>query len=62
MSTVKATFSGFIGHEGVPAWVNEGDEYDENHPLVAANPQKFTEPKRSPGRPLGSKNKPATDG
>lgn len=61
MSKVNATMSGFVGHEGVPVWVNEGDEYDENHPLVVANPDKFTEPKRSPGRPPGSKNKPASD-
>ena len=61
MSTVKATFSGFIGHDGVPTWVNEGDEFDENDPLVVASPDKFTEPKRSPGRPLGSKNKTAGD-
>lgn len=61
MSTVKATFSGFVGFGGVPVELHEGDVYDADNPLVAAHSDKFTappEPKRSVGRPLGSKNRP----
>lgn len=61
MSTVRATYSGFVGLNGMPVLLNDGDEYDENHPMVQAHPQHFTEPRRGPGRPAGSKNKPSTD-
>lgn len=61
MSKVNAIYSGFVGLDGMPVMLHEGEEYDEMHPLVQAQPQHFTEPRRSPGRPLGSKNKPATD-
>lgn len=61
MSKVNAIYSGFVGLNGVPVLLGEGDEYDDSHPMVQAHPQHFTEPRRSPGRPLGSKNKPSTD-
>lgn len=61
MSKVNATYGGFVGLNGVPVLLADGDEYDENHPLVQAHPHMFTEPRRSPGRPLGSKNKGADD-
>jgi len=44
MSTVKAIYSGFVGHEGVPVLLNDGDDYDVEHPLVQARPELFTEP------------------
>ena len=60
---VQATYSGFVGVDGVPVLLGVGDEYDDSHPLVQARPDLFTEPRRSPGRPLGSKNKDkASDG
>lgn len=59
MSKVYATYSGFVGFDGVPVLLADGAEYDDTHPLVQAHPELFTEPRRSPGRPLGSKNKSA---
>jgi hypothetical protein len=44
MSTVKATFDGFVGLNGVPVLLADGDEYDSEHPLVEAHPEMFTEP------------------
>jgi hypothetical protein len=44
MSTVKATFDGFVGLNGVPVLLHDGDEYDMEHPLVQAHPDLFTEP------------------
>ena len=44
MSTVKATYDGFVGLNGVPVLLNEGDEYDSEHPLVQQHPDMFTEP------------------
>jgi len=66
MSKVTARVTAFVGHNGVPTPLVTGDEYDENHPLVQAHPEHFTEPvvpapTRGPGRPLGSKNKSSTD-
>jgi hypothetical protein len=60
MSTVKSTYSGFVGLDGVPVLLHDGDEYDAGHPLVEAYPHMFTEPRRSPGRPPAAKGK-ATD-
>lgn len=59
---VQSKYSGFVGVDGVPVLVHEGEDYDSEHPLVQARPDLFTEPKRAPGRPLGSKNKSASDG
>jgi hypothetical protein len=59
VSKVTATYSGFVGLDGVPVLLNDGDEYDETHPLVQRRPDLFTEPRRAPGRPPGAKNKPA---
>lgn len=60
MSTVKALIDGFVGLNGVPVLLAVGDEYDTEHPMVQQHSHMFTEPRRSPGRPLGSKSK-ATD-
>jgi hypothetical protein len=57
MSKVTATYDGYVGVEGVPVLVTSGDEYDSEHPLVQNRPELFTEPRRAPGRPLGSRNK-----
>lgn len=45
MSKVYATMSGFVGFDGQSVWLGEGDEYDENHPLVKARPGDFTSAK-----------------
>lgn len=37
-----ATLSGFIGHNGSTARLDEGDEYDADHELVKAHPDKFS--------------------
>lgn len=58
MSTVRATFTGFVGVAGVPVELAEGAEWDSEDPVVRANPAMFTEPKRTAGRPAGSANKP----
>lgn len=58
MTTVKALFDGFVGHGGIPVELHAGDEYDADDPVVTTNPDKFTEPKRGPGRPPGSKSQP----
>lgn len=42
MSKVYATVNGFVGHGGQSVWLGEGDEYDENDPLVKAMPERFT--------------------
>ncbi len=44
MSKVYATFSGFVGFEGVPTEIHDGDEYPADHPLVQANPHLFAAP------------------
>jgi hypothetical protein len=59
VSKVYAIYSGFVGLDGVPVLLTDGAEYDDSHPLVQARPELFTEPRRSPGRPAGSKNKSA---
>jgi hypothetical protein len=61
MSTVKALIDGFVGLNGVPVLLAVGDEYDSEHPMVQTHPHMFTEPKRAPGRPLGSKNRGSDD-
>jgi hypothetical protein len=61
MSTVKATYDGFVGLNGVPVLLHDGDEYDSEHPLVQAQPDKFTEPRRAPAKPAVTKGK-ASDG
>lgn len=52
MSKVKATYGGFVGFEGVPVLLHEGEEYDAGHPLVAARPELFSEPVSAPKRPV----------
>lgn len=42
MSTVYATESFGVGHDGGTLWVVAGDEYDTGHPVVQAMPDKFT--------------------
>lgn len=59
MSKVFSKVDGFVGVDGVPVLLAVGDEYDASHPLAQARPEMFTEPKRAPGRPVGSRNKPA---
>lgn len=54
MSNVRAVYEGFVGHEGVPVLLHEGDEYDADHPLVVARPELFTDP---PARRVLSKPK-----
>lgn len=51
MSTVKATYSGFVGYKGQPVVMHEGDVWDVEHPLVQARPELFTEPVPEPKRP-----------
>lgn len=48
MSKVKAKVGGFVGHEGVPVLLVEGEQRDENDPLVKARPDLFTEPPKRP--------------
>jgi periplasmic protein TonB len=53
MSTVKATYSGFVSHDGIPVMLSAGEEYDADHPLVEARPDLFSkatkpEPKTDP--------------
>lgn len=50
MSTVRATVTAFVGHNGVTVALVEGDEYDHTHSLVQAQPQLFTG--TGPGRDL----------
>lgn len=59
MSKVYAKENTFVGFNGQSVWLQEGDEHDENDPIVKANPDRFTdpEPKRPIGRPLGSRSK-----
>lgn len=59
MSKVNALIDGWVVAEGVPTLLAVGDEFDETHPLVQTRPDLFSEPKRAPGRPLGSRNKTA---
>lgn len=60
MSKVQATYSGFVGHDGVPVLLTEGAEYDENHPVVQANPGMFTEPPtRRQARQAAAEKKPS---
>jgi len=61
MSMVKAIVNGFVGHDGVPILLHDGDEYDSEHPLVQAHPEMFTEPRRSPAKPPAAKSR-ASDG
>lgn len=60
MSTVKATYDGFVGHDGVPVLLVDGAEYDADHPLVQARPDLFTEPRRAPARAARTASPPAT--
>jgi hypothetical protein len=62
VSKVNAVIEGWVTAGGVPVLLAVGDEYDDTHPLVQSRPDLFTEPKRAPGRPVGSKNKPTSDG
>jgi hypothetical protein len=58
MSKVTATYSGFVGHEGVPVWVTDGDEYEADHPLVQTHPELFTKPP-APKQPEAREQAPA---
>jgi hypothetical protein len=76
MSTVKATYSGWVAPDGVPVLLSAGEEYETDHPLVRARPDLFDmpatpepevkaepeQPRRGPGRPPGSRNKAKDDG
>jgi len=44
MSKVRALISGFVGLNGVPIPVHEGDEWDADDALVQARPDLFSEP------------------
>lgn len=57
----KAKVDVFVGFKGDSVRIAEGDEYADDHPLVVAYPGMFVDVPRKPGRPLGSKNRPATD-
>ncbi len=48
MSKVTATYSGFVPVDGVPVQLQDGDEYEADHPLVVARPELFTEPEPEP--------------
>ncbi len=48
MSKVTATYSGFVPVDGVPVQLQDGDEYEADHPLVQARPELFTEPEPAP--------------
>jgi len=48
MSKVTAVYNGFVGHEGVPVLLHEGDEWDADDALVQAQPALFTEPPKRP--------------
>lgn len=63
MSKVQATYSGFVGLDGVPVLLTEGAEYDEGHPMVQAHPQMFTEPPtRRQARQQAAAEKKTTNG
>lgn len=49
---VYATMNGFVGFNGQSVWLGEGDEYDENDPLVKARPDDFTS--RVPGTAIAA--------
>lgn len=38
---VRATFSGFVGHGGVPVYIHEGEERSADDELARAFPQHF---------------------
>lgn len=40
---VRATFSGFIGHQGVPVYIHEGEERPADDELAKAFPQHFAQ-------------------
>jgi hypothetical protein len=64
MSKVKAKVGGFVGHEGVPVLLVEGEERDADDALVQARPDLFTEPpapRRVAQRMTGTRGK-AKDG
>lgn len=61
MSKVTATYSGFVGHEGVPVLLHDGDEYDSDHSLVQARPELFTEPPAAKRTVLRGKGKAAAE-
>lgn len=37
----RSIFSGFVGHEGVPVYIHEGEERPADDELVKAFPQHF---------------------
>jgi hypothetical protein len=58
MSKVRAKVGGFVGHEGIPVLLVEGEERDSEDSLVQARPDLFTEP---PRRPVLRGKKPAEE-
>jgi len=58
---VTSLYDGFVGLDGIPVLLATGDEYDDTHPIVAARPELFTEPRRGPGRPPAAKGKSTDD-
>jgi hypothetical protein len=56
VSKVTAVIDGWVNATGVPVLLEVGDEYEDSHPLVQSRPELFTEPRRGPGRPPGSKS------
>lgn len=57
MSKVFSVYAGFVGHDGVPTLLSEGDEYEADHSLVLAHPELFTEPEpvKAQAKPVATK-------
>jgi hypothetical protein len=51
MSKVKATYSGFVSHDGIPVLLSAGEEYDTEHPLVGARSDLFSTPEKLQQQP-----------
>lgn len=48
MSAVYAAMAGFAGYSGGAVFLNPGDEWDSEHPLVVERPNLFTSPEPEP--------------
>lgn len=59
MSTVKSLINGFVGLDGVPVLLHEGEERDAEDALVLARPDLFSEPATEPQRTARGRAKDA---
>jgi len=56
---VRATFSGFVGHQGVPVYIHEGEERPDDDELAKAFPQHFVPIAPVTDQPRGRGRRPA---